>query len=122
MTKSHLKSTVKLIAGAGIAYSLFRLISRPKSRVRILPEKRIKNIHVLPNIKIARRDKEYHLHHWINAAFLYSFYLMKKRRFTGSKFFHGFMLGTILQGLTYKDRFKVIRPKLVDMQKALHEN
>lgn len=103
------KTSLKIALGASVGFTISWLISHPKSKLhKRFPEKRIKNISVFPYVKVHRKDKEYHLHHWLNYTSLYTFYLMKKRRLPKSKFFNGLILGTILQGLTYKDRFHIV--------------
>ena len=63
-----LKNALKVALGGGLGYSIFWLTSHPtKSPVRRkLPYKQFKNISVLPEIIVQRKEKKYHLHHWIN--------------------------------------------------------
>lgn len=63
----------------------------------------------MPNIKIERQDKQYHLHHWAIFSASYLPLLLMRRRMKW-KIIHGFFIGSILQGLTYNDRFKFIKP------------
>ena|SRR3990167_349819 len=105
------KDLVKLFLGGLLGYSFFWLTSHPtKSPVRKkLPSKKIKNIHILPEIHIEAKGKKYHMHHWLNMSFLYVLFLttLKKHKIT-SRIMHGFMIGSIIQGLSYKDRFRFI--------------
>lgn len=108
--KVDLNEVAKVAIGGFLGYLFFVLTSHPNSKVHgKLPQKKIKNIQVFPNIKIARKDKEYHLHHWMNLSSLYLFLLFKKRRMLRSKYLNGFFVGGILQGLSYDDRFKIRR-------------
>ncbi len=112
------KDSFKFLAGATMGYSLFWLFSNPRSKVKNrLPTKKIRNISLLPNIKLQRRDTQYHLHHWMNLMFLYGLVHLKKRGFLRSKVVTGFLVGGILQGLSYSDRF-TIRQKLEQIQDA----
>lgn len=120
--KSHIKNTAKIALGGGIGFSLFWLTSHPTKSPfrRKLPDKRIKNIGVLPEIKIYRKDKSYHLHHWMSLSTLYLFLMLtKKRKILRSKMVNGFLLGSILQGLSYKDRFKVIKKAEEELEQVV---
>lgn len=119
------KNIAKLFLGGALGYGFFWLTSHPtKSPVRKkLPEKKIKNIHILPEIHVEAKGKRYHLHHWINVSFLYGLlYATRKRHNLLPKIFHGFLIGSILQGLTYKDRFRLIHTlekKLTDLKEEV---
>lgn len=101
----------EVFLGALAGFSVFWLASHQKSPVhRRLPTKRYKNIHYSPHLKIERKDKHYHLHHWTIFGLSYlPLFLARRKRILRSKLLHGFFLGTILQGLTYKDRFKFVK-------------
>lgn len=107
MKKDH----AKIAAGGALGYFLFWLASHPtRSPLRKrIPQKQFKSVSILPEIKIARRNKEYHFHHWLNISTLYLLILLKKKRLPHSKFINGLMLGGVIQGLSYKDRFKIIK-------------
>lgn len=106
-----MKNTFTLLLGGTIGFTVFWLTSHPtRSRVRRkLPHKRVGNITYLPEIRVERKDRSYHLHHWINMGSLYIYLLTRKRRYLKNNLIHGFLLGSILQGLSYKDRFTIIR-------------
>ena len=105
--------------GGLLGFSFFWLTSHHKSPVsRRLPSRRIKNVHIwssehslhnTPEIRIARKDKHYHVHHWAIFGVSYLPLLLMRRKIR-SKLLHGFFIGSILQGLTYKDRFNFIKP------------
>ena len=104
--KIKIKNIVKLFAGLIAGFSFFTVSSNQKSPVyKKLPEKKLKNISYFPNIKIQKENKHYHIHHWMIFSALYApFILIRRLR---SKFLHGLIIGSIVQGLTYKDRFRV---------------
>lgn len=110
LNQKRLKETAKLVGGFLGGFLASWLISHPhKSPVyRKIPEKKIRNISVLPNLKIHRQDKHYHFHHWMHLSAFYLLILSLRRNLIKSKFLHGVFLGGILQGLTYKDRFHVV--------------
>jgi len=102
----YVSSSTKIAIGAGIGFGIFWLTSHPRSKLHCkLPRKKYKNIQLIPQIQFTRKDKVYHFHHWVIFSSLYLKYFLKSRKFR-SKILHGIMLGSILQGLTYKDRFK----------------
>ena len=111
MDKILKKENAKIAAGSALGYFLFWLASHPtRSPLRKrIPQTQYKSISILPEIKIARKNKEYHLHHWFNISTLYLLIYLKKKRLPHSKFINGLMLGGIIQGLSYKDRFKIIK-------------
>jgi len=108
------KASLKLILGGLFGFYLFWLASHPRSRVhRKIPEVRLKNVSLLPSIRYHKKDRIYHFHHWflISIFYLPLVYTKKLRR---SHVFHGLLLGSILQGLSYKERFKFVYSKKID--------
>lgn len=104
------KKALKVVLGATTAFSLLTLTSHPKSPVnKKIPRVKVKNVAVLPSLRISRKEKIYHIHHWLYLSSLYTYLLLRKKRVLKKTFLHGLLLGSILQGLTYKDRFKVVR-------------
>lgn len=103
------KKALKVALGATAAFSLFTIISHPRSKIyKNIPRVKVKNVDVLPNLRIKRKEKIYHIHHWLYWSSLYAYLLLRKKRILKKTFLHGFIVGGILQGLAYKDRFKVI--------------
>jgi len=106
MKRAKLSPATKIAIGVSVGFSIFWLMSHPRSKLhRSLPQKKVKNLKLLPHVEIVSGNKTYHFHHWAIFSTLYYRYFLKKKLFS-SKFLHGVMLGSILQGLTYKDRFK----------------
>lgn len=119
MHRKILSNTSKILAGASLGFSLFWLTSHPKSKIKSkLPAKQYKNVSLLPNIKYNHKDHTYHFHHWLILTFFY-IPLLKSRKLRRSKLFHGLLLGSIFQGLLYKDRFKFKYPKLETLEEEL---
>lgn len=103
---------LKLAIGALAGFSIGWILSHQKSNVKKkLPEKKIKSLQILPNIKLERKDKVYHFHHWMVLSSFYFPLLIKKGNFLKHKFLHGVVLGGIVQGLSFKDRFNIIYKK-----------
>lgn len=106
MSGKILGTSVKMATGATLAYVAFWLTSHPRSNLhQRLPKKKIKNIQLLPHVKIVSREKTYHIHHWLIFSSLYV-HLVIRKKIIRSKFKQGLLLGGILQGLSYKDRFR----------------
>ena len=108
--KLYAYQTLKILVGGILGYCFFWLTSHPtKSPLqRKIPQKQFKNVSYLPELKIRRHDKEYHLHHWMNLSVLYVLLLFVRKGYFKSYMLRAFLLGSILQGLLYQDRFKVI--------------
>jgi hypothetical protein len=108
--KSFSNEKIKTGIGTLLGFSFFWLTSHPKSPVnKKLPNKSIKNIAYSPNIHIKKDDKAYRIHHWTIFSLLYLPLVFSRKGFLKSKIMRGFMLGSIIQGLTYKDRFNLIK-------------
>lgn len=105
----NISEVSKIALGTIVGFSLFWITSHHKSPVnKRLPAKRYKNVHYMPHIKIEKSEKHYHIHYWV--IFIISYmpvFLLRKQ--IKSKVLHGFFFGSILQGLTYKDRFVFVK-------------
>lgn len=107
-----LNDIVNVALGITGGFFLFWVTSHQKSPLhQKLPTKKIKNVSFLPHIKISRKEKDLHLHHWFNMGAIYMLLYWKKRHILGNKLLHGFLVGSILQGLSYEDRFSFIKPQ-----------
>lgn len=105
---SKLSKNLGLLLGGSMGLATSWAISAPKSPVnKKIPETRVKNIEFSPNLKIKRKNKVYHIHHWMYFSLFYGSLLLIRKPFTGKKFLNGFFLGLIFQGLSYKDRLRV---------------
>ena len=89
---------------SGYTFSL--IFSHPEKKQHWLPKVKIRNIEVLPNLKIHLRSTTYHIHHWLlfATATISSFFIIEG--FFTYLFVKGVFLGITLQGLRYKDRFR----------------
>ncbi|MCL5432619.1 MAG: hypothetical protein M1524_00695 [Patescibacteria group bacterium] len=108
-TDGDLTNVLKVLIGASAGFAIGWLISHPKSSLKNkLPKTKIEGFHVLPNIRLVKKDKVYRLHHWMVLASFYFPLLWKKGNFLKYKLLHGIVIGSILQGLSFKDRFNII--------------
>ena len=108
---SKMSKNLGIILGGSMGIATSWMFSAPKSPIKLkLPETEVKNVEILPNLKIRRRNHVYHVHHWVYISFFYASLFVFRKPFTGKRFIHGFVLGLIVQGLTYKDRFSLKYP------------
>lgn len=95
------------IIGGIVSFIAVTIFFHPKSKVnKKLPEKRIKNFQIAPRVNFSVRNKVIHIHHW--------FYLIPVFVFVNNlnwDIARGVVLGGIVQGLFFKDRFKFIYKK-----------
>ncbi len=93
-------------------YTVAKYVSHPEKKKSRLPNIRIKNIEILPNLRIHYRQTTLHIHHWFFISILavagYFFY----ENVLQFVFVKGATLGTIIQGLRYKDRFNFRYPRM----------
>ena len=104
-----LNDIANVALGAAAGFMVFWLASHEKSPFKAkLPEKKVKNLSLLPNIKIMKEDKHIHLHHWFNISSVYFYLYWRKRGLFSNKLLNGFLMGSIFQGLSYNDRFSFV--------------
>lgn len=102
-----------------LGYYLSGYVSKPvmkngKKAPNRLPTLRIKNLELLPCIRLHYRNKTYWFHHWfyltvitLGAIIVYDNIL----HYTSAKAAAGAAMGGIFQGLRYPDRFKFRHPR-----------
>ncbi len=100
----HLPSVLSITSGALISWVLSHPSSPAKKKI---PQKSAKNIYFIPNLKVHRKTHYYHFHHWMYLGFIYVPLVIYNGEFKGKKVVEGFILGSILHGLSYGDRFKI---------------
>ena len=104
--KKRILSLAKLLLGIGLGYALSHHFSHPDGRARKhVPLIRVKNIQITPNLLIATKNKNWHIHHWTYLPIFYIPLLAILRPLLKKHWLHGFVLGGIVHGLTFKDRF-----------------
>jgi hypothetical protein len=111
---SKLSRSVGLLSGFLLSYTL----SEPNLPIKSkFPEKSFKNIEITPNLEIKRKDGYYHIHHWLYFSFAYVALITYRGNFKGKKFINGLVLGLIVQGLSYRDRFQFRDPTIPKLTK-----
>ena len=97
-----------LISGV-ISFLVFHLTSHPKSKFsQKIPSKKIKRIQVSPSIAVEAKNRVFHFHHWMIFTPLYFYSQHAGTSWLNSSLVHGFLLGAIIQGLLYADRFRFV--------------
>ncbi|SRR5258708_7809041 len=102
-----------------LGFIFYKKFSKPKKRLfhssHLVQKIEIKHIEILPCLKIPLGRKEFlfgryhlHIHHWLYLGMLLGLSLLIDSNLFGRlSFLDGFFVGGIIQGLTYRDRFKL---------------
>ncbi|MBI2443528.1 MAG: hypothetical protein HYV40_06535 [Candidatus Levybacteria bacterium] len=106
-----MRTAIIFLVSFTIGYYIFLLFSHPGKKKHKLPNIRIRNVELLPNFKIHGRHKTYHIHHWVVLSLALAVGAFLYEGIIRSPLFNGVTVGGILQGLRYKDRFKIRYPK-----------
>ena len=101
---------METILSFAISFLLFHLVTHPKSKLnKKLPSKKITGrVQIFPRISIEAKNRVFHVHHWMLFTPAY-FLLPQVNHGLGlNPLIQGFLLGGIIQGLLYADRFRII--------------
>lgn len=104
-------TAIIFLVSLAVGYYLFLLFSHPQKKQHKVPTIRFKRLQVLPNMKIYGRSKTYHIHHWVLLSVVFAVGVVAYEGLMRSPLVNGMTIGGILQGLRYKDRFKIRYPK-----------
>jgi hypothetical protein len=88
----------------------FRKIKR--SFYQKIPPVSVEKLVIIPSIKIRFRERVIHIHHWMTLTIIFGVLTLQSSGFTQLLILKSFCFGGALQGLLYKDRFKIITPIL----------
>ena len=99
-----------------VGYLFFSYLSPPlylsgKQKKR-LPKISIGNLDILPNFRLHIGDKTYWFHHWFMLSIVIAVPVIIGEGFLFPMVVEGLLVGGILQGLRYPDRFKFRHPRL----------
>lgn len=98
-----------------LGFSLYLFFSHPKYWKKKIPTIRLGKIQILPNLKIKLKNQTIHLHHWIFLSAILSFLNHIAHGIDNLLFLKLFAIGGIIQGFTFKDKFRVfvknVKPK-----------
>lgn len=98
-------------------FVIHNLLTKPKYLKKKVPRLNAGPIEILPSLKIKFKNKTVHLHHWIwlSAAIGISNHLAQG--ISNLIFLKLFALGGIFQGLTFKDRFEILRQQTTKIKR-----
>jgi hypothetical protein len=100
---------MEIIIGSLVSFSVFHYTSHPKSRFhKKIPIKKFFNIQIVPHINLSLKKRVIHLHHWMLFSPLFAFAQTGDRGILSAGVMKGLLIGGIIQGLMYKDRFHII--------------
>lgn len=107
-----MNSVVPFSAGIFFGFLLFFLTSHdhPKSLKKRLPKIKVKNFEISPNLKVNFRNRQIHVHHWLFLIIVFGIAVYYQQQiFESLTAVKGFLLGGAAQGLTYSDRFQILK-------------
>lgn len=77
-----LNDVANVALGAAAGFAIFWFASHQKSPLHDkIPQKKVRNITILPHIKIVKEDTHIHFHHWFNITLVYALLYWKKDTF-----------------------------------------
>ncbi len=92
-----------------LSYRFNSSLSRQGHKInKRMPYLKVKCFQFSPNIKIILKSRTIHLHHWFTYSIILIITLTFKAGFLDSLFSQGFLLGGIIQGLTFPDWKKFV--------------
>lgn len=95
-----------------LSYLFNNSLSKSGCRInRKLPFIKIKFLQFSPNFKIHTKKKFIHIHHWLTYTIILIITLSTNINILDTFFSKGYLIGGILQGLSFQDWKKVIIPK-----------
>jgi hypothetical protein len=101
-----------LLFSVPVGYFFFLYISHPDKKKHKIPKIGIWNIEILPNFRIHIGSKTYHFHHWFVFALIILIPLLLAENFSYPIILKGLLIGGILQGLRYPNKFKFRYPRV----------
>ncbi len=103
---------ITFIISMVFGYFLFLYLSHPDKKKHKLPKIGVWNIEFLPNFRIHVGSKTYHFHHWLVLALIILLPFILNEKFSYPMIFKGIVVGGILQGLRYPNKFKFRYPRV----------
>ncbi len=106
-----MRTMLIFLVALAVGYFFSLHISHPEKKKYKLPKLKLRNVEFLPNIKIHGKKRTYHIHHWVILSVILALGAFVYEGIIRSPLLNGVTIGGILQGLRYKDRFKIRYPK-----------
>lgn len=97
---------IQMVTGVVVGYSFSKTMTHPAGKLRKkLPCIRVKWIQLLPHLIFEVKGKKVHIHHWVTLPTIWLPLILSSDLLRAQLFLHGIILGSVIQGLRYKDRF-----------------
>lgn len=101
-----------LIFSIILGYLFFLYLSHPQKKKHKVPKISLgKHLDILPNVRLHKGKKTYHFHHWLLFTLAIAIPVIIYEQFPYPMIVRGMLVGGILQGLRYSDRFKFRYPR-----------
>ncbi len=103
---------MSIVPATVLGYTAFHLTKYPHGKVgKKLPKVKVKGIELSPSIRLNLKNHTIHFHHWMNLAILLAISVPMTGTLWDSAIAKSFMVGGIIQGLTFSDANKIIYKK-----------
>ena len=100
------------LPAAVLGYLAFSLTKHPHGKIgKKLPEVKTGPVQISPSIKLHAFGRTIWMHHWLNLAILLAISIPVNWGLLDHSIAKGFMLGGILQGLTFSDALQIVTKK-----------
>jgi hypothetical protein len=97
------------LAASIAGFTAFHLTRHPSGKIgKKLPEIKYKRVEISPSIKLHFMGRTIWLHHWLNLSIILIISIFVTNGFLDYTVTKGFLVGSIIQGLTFPDASKVI--------------
>jgi len=116
-----MQGILTLIISVCVGYFFFLYLSHPDKKKNKLPKISIGNIDILPNFRLHVGSKTYWFHHWFLLSIIIAIPIVVGENFQFPMVVEGLLIGGILQGLRYPDRFKFRHQRLDEFEKRIEE-
>jgi len=107
-----MQGILTFIISACVGYLFFLYFSHPEKKKNKVPKISIKNVDILPNFRIHAGSKTYWFHHWFLLSIVIAVPIVIGENFQFPMVVEGLLVGGILQGLRYPDRFRFRQPRI----------
>jgi hypothetical protein len=116
-----MQGILTFVISAIVGYLFFLYLSHPEKKKNKLPKISIGRLDVLPNFRLHIGSKTYWFHHWFVLSIIVAIPIIIGEDFQFPMVIEGLLVGGILQGLRYPDRFKFRHPRLDKLERQLEE-
>ena len=101
------------VIGALVGFTIYFLMSKggnkPDSSNKAVKAKNFLGS-LIPSFKFQIKDYELHIHHWLYLTIIFLIlFLFAGKLLSDYPMITGFLVGGIIEGLRYKDRFKLLK-------------